>query len=181
MFGGAISADQSQIYINTEGVIITNNTATSGGGTLFVNEPIKIYHNTAQDGIYTYSSRVEFQSVQMEYADGWPLSPNKQSEIAHNIAENGGSIHAVSSSIKLIRSHVNIDSNTANTSGGGVYLQQSSKLYLFKTVEAYQYYRTQDRYVKLMINNNLAQYGGGIFVADDTQRSACGGARSHRR
>ena len=56
VFGGAISTDQSQIYINTEGVIITNNTATSGGGiflresTLFVNEPIKIYHNTAQDG-----------------------------------------------------------------------------------------------------------------------------------
>ncbi len=50
MFGGAISADQSAIYINTEGVIVTNNTATSGGGlflresTLFVNEPIKIYH-----------------------------------------------------------------------------------------------------------------------------------------
>ncbi len=64
--GGAISAVQSEIYINTEGVIITNNTATSGGGiflresTLFVNEPVndpvKIYHNTAQDGggIYAY-------------------------------------------------------------------------------------------------------------------------------
>ena len=26
-----------------------------------------------------------------------------------------------------------------------------------------------------MINNNVAQYGGGIFVADDTQRSPCGG------
>ncbi len=53
VFGGAISVDRSEIYINTEGVIITNNTATSGGGiflresTLFVNEPIKIYHNTA--------------------------------------------------------------------------------------------------------------------------------------
>ncbi len=147
VFGGAISADQSQIYINTEGVIITNNTATSGGGiflresTLFVNEPIKIYHNTAhQDGggIYAYSSRVEFQSVQMVGAYGDPLPPNKQSEIAHNIAENGGGIHAVSSTIKLTQSHVNIDSNTANTSGGGVYLQQSSKLYLFKTNEEYK-------------------------------------------
>ncbi len=26
-----------------------------------------------------------------------------------------------------------------------------------------------------MINNNLAQYGGGIFVADDTQSGACRG------
>ncbi len=92
--------------------------------------------------------------------------------IAHNTAENnGGGIYAVASTIKLTQSYVNIDSNTANASGGGVYLQQSSKLYLFKKDEN----STQDQYVKLMINNNLAQYGGGIFVADDTQRSACGG------
>ncbi len=183
MLGGAISADQSEIYINTEGVIITNNTATSGGAiflrssTLFVNEPVKIYHNTAQDGggIYAYSSRIEFQPlVSMVDAGGDPLPPNKSSEITDNIAENnGGGIYAVSSTIELTQSYVNIDSNTATTSGGGVYLQQSSKLYLFKKDEEFQW--TPDQYVKLLINNNLAQYGGGIFVADDTQRSACGG------
>ncbi len=60
---------------------------------------------------------------------GDPLPLNKQSEIAHNIAENnGGGIHAVSSTIELTQSYVNIDSNTAATRGGGVYLQQSSKL-----------------------------------------------------
>ncbi len=37
MLGGAISAEQSRIYINTEGVIITNNTATFGGG-IFLRE-----------------------------------------------------------------------------------------------------------------------------------------------
>ncbi len=68
--------------------------------------------------------------------------------------------------IKLTESYVNIDSNTANASGGGVYLQRSSKLYLLKNYA---------RRVMLMINNNSAQYGGGIFVADETQRSACGG------
>ena len=170
MFGGAISADQSQIYINTEGVIITNNTATSGGGiflresTLFVKEPIKIYQNRAQNGggIYAYSSTVEFQMVD---AHSYP------SEIAHNIAENGGGIHAVSTTIKLTHSYVNIDSNTAKASGGGVYLQQSSKLYLFKEDEEFQ----DQLFVKLLINNNLAKYGGGIFVADDTQKNACGG------
>ncbi len=178
--GGAISAVQSEIYINTGGVIITNNTATSGGGiflresTLFVNEPVKIYLNTAQDGggIYAYSSRVEFKPlVRLVDARGYPFPPNEQSEIAHNIAENnGGGIHAVSSTIKRTESYVNIDSNTA-TSGGGVYLQQSSKLYLFKMYDEHQIVL----YVTLLINNNLAQYGGGIFVADDTQRSACGG------
>ena len=182
VLGGAISAVQSEIDINTEGVIITNNTATSGGGiflresTLFVNEPIKIYHNTAhQDGggIYAYSSRVEFQSVLMRGPYGYPIPPNTQSEIAHNIAENnGGGIYAVSSTIKLTQSHVNIDSNTANASGGGVFLRQSSKLYLFKMDVDYF---GNKLIVKLMINNNLAKYGGGILVADDTQRSACGG------
>ena len=179
VLGGAISSVQSEIFINAEGVVITNNTATSGGGiflresTLFVNEPLEIYHNTAHKdggGIYAYSSKVEFQSVLMRDRDGFP--PNTQSEIAHNIAENGGGIHAVSSTIKLTQSHVNIDSNTAKASGGGVYLRQSSKLYVFKIdVEHFR----QKLIVKLMINNNLAQYGGGILVADGTQRSVCGG------
>ena len=179
MLGGALSALQSQIYINAEGIIVTNNTATYGGGiflresTLVVNEPIEIYHNKAhQDGggIYAYSSRVKFQS---SVVNDYSLPPNKQSEIAHNIAENnGGGIHAVSSTIELTRSYVNIDSNTANTSGGGVYLQQSSKLYLFKKDYKNE---TQDIFVKLLINNNLAQYGGGILVADDTESGACRG------
>ena len=168
VLGGAISADQSQIYINAEGVIITNNTATSGGGiflresTLFVNEPIKIYHNTAhQDGggIYAYSSTVEFNT------------PNKQSEIVDNIAENGGGIYAVATTFNLTRSYVNIESNTARANGGGVYLQQSLKLYVFKKDEIPQ----DTLFVKLMINNNLAQYGGGLFVADDTESGTCRG------
>ncbi len=112
MFGGAIDAFQSQIYINTKGVIITNNTATFGGGiflresTFFVNEPIQIYYNTATDGggIYAYSSRVEFRSVL--FRDGRSI---KQSDIVDNIAlKNGGCIYAVATTIKLTRSYVNI-------------------------------------------------------------------------
>ncbi len=96
------------------------------------------------------------------------LPPKKQSEITHNIAENGGGIHAVSSTIELTQSYVNIDSNIANASGGGFYLKQSSKVYLFKNNP-----ESSVLYVKLMISNNSAQYGGGIFVADDTESGAC--------
>ncbi|XP_064397229.1 probable outer membrane protein pmp6 [Halichondria panicea] len=189
VFGGALSIIQSQMYINTGRVIIINNTATSGGGiflresTLFVNKEssLKINQNKAHKdggGIYAYSSRLEFQSVLMRGPSGELLPPHTQCEIAHNIAENGGGINAVATTIKLASSYVNIDSNTANTSGGGVYLQQNSKLYLFKDqfehlIIAYQSY--YQYYVKLMINNNLAQYGGGIFVADDTESGACRG------
>ncbi len=74
VFGGAISAVQSEIYINTEGIIITNNTAIYEGGiflketTLFVNEQLKIYHNRAKDGggIYAHSS-IELSSNQSRW------------------------------------------------------------------------------------------------------------------
>ncbi len=180
VFGGAISIIQSQMCINTKGVIITNNTATSGGGgiflresTLLVNKPIKINHNTAhQDGggIYAFLSRVEFQSVSKRIGSNKPSS-----EIYDNIAENGGGINAVDTTIQLTRSYVNIDKNAATANGGGVYLQHNSKFYLFKEdLELLDPYVVQPYYVKLIINNNSARYGGGIFVADDTQRSACG-------
>ena len=66
--GGAIRAVQSQIYINAEGVVISNNTATFGGGvflresTLSIHYPIEISHNKAQNGggIYAYSSEIEY-------------------------------------------------------------------------------------------------------------------------
>ena len=185
VFGGALSIIQSQMYINTEGVIITNNTATSGGGiflresTLVVKESLKIYQNTAhQDGggIYAYSSIVEFQSVLMPGPDGWLdlLPPNEQSEIDDNIATNGGGIYAIATTIKLTQSNVNIKTNTATASGGGVYLQQNSKLYILKEELEYSCC-----YVKLLINNNSAQYGGGIFVADDTESSTCRGGATN--
>ena len=56
--------------------------------------------------MHILASRVEFQFVLMQGPDGSlrPLPPNTQSEIAHNIAENGGGIYAVSSTIKLTQS-----------------------------------------------------------------------------
>ncbi len=104
------------------------------------------------------------------------IGSNKpSSEIYENIAENGGGINAVDTTIQLTRSYVNIDKNAATANGGGVYLQHNSKFYLFKEdLEPLYSYVVQPYYVKLIINNNSAQYGGGIFVADDTQRSACG-------
>ncbi|XP_064389192.1 uncharacterized protein LOC135337228 [Halichondria panicea] len=166
--GGAIHGDLgSTVYISD--CTLKSNGATSGGGiflsvgTLIVNEPIKINFNAAKQdggGIYAHSSRVEFQ-----------YSSNiKRTEIVGNIALNGGGVYAVATTIKLTQSHINIDSNTATAKGGGVFLRQSSRLYLLKN-----YYEdvAQKPLVSLLINSNLARYGGGIFVADDTESGAC--------
>ncbi|XP_064388678.1 uncharacterized protein LOC135336760 [Halichondria panicea] len=176
--GGAIYGNLGST-VSISDSTLKNNTATSGGGiflresTLFVNKTIKIYHNTAQNGggIYTYFSKVEFQSVLPIFR-----GTNKHSEIVDNIAENGGGIYAVATTIELTQAHVNIDSNTASAKGGGVFLQQSSRLYLFKKHYEDVVEKPQDiTLVTLTIKNNSAQHGGGIFVADDTQRSVCGG------
>ncbi len=86
VLGGAISAERSDININKEGVIITNNTATFGGGIflkdsqLFLKKPIKICHNRAQDGggIFAFSSKVEIKTSSVAY-------PSTQSEIVETL------------------------------------------------------------------------------------------------
>ncbi len=190
--GGAIRAVQSQIYINAEGVIITNNTATFGGGvflresTLFVYYPIEISYNTAQNGggIYAYSSEIEFDP---KVITGCELNNQltlctcifmeielSVSTIDRNEAQLGGGIYALASNIKVFtHAYVHIKLNSANNSGGGMYLQQSSKIYVLKQeVEL----KLGKILVKLEIYDNTAlMYGGGIFVADSTESGACRG------
>ncbi len=189
--GGAIRAVQSQIYINAKGVVISNNTASFGGGvflresTLFVHYPIEISHNRAQSGggIYAYSSEIEFNSkvttgclfnhryILCTCSD--IVSVVFVSIIDRNDAQNGGGIYAVASNIKAFsQAHVHIKSNSAKKSGGGIYLQQSSKIYILKRdVEL----ELGKKLVVLEIQNNRAQYGGGIFVADSTESGVCTG------
>ncbi|XP_064388740.1 uncharacterized protein LOC135336804 [Halichondria panicea] len=189
--GGAIRAVQSQIYINAEGVVISNNTATVGGGvflresTLFVHYPIEISHNTAQNGggIYAYSSEIEFDSKvttgcifnhQFVLCTCNSMEPVLFVSIIHrNDAQNGGGIYAVASNIKAFsHAHIHIKSNSANNSGGGIYLRQSSKIYILKRDLELELGKTL---VILEIYSNTAQYGGGIFVADSTESGVCRG------
>ena len=119
-----IYAVQSQIYFNSpEGIEITNNTSSLGGGiflsesTMIVQRPIEISQNTAYygGGIYAYLSSIEFTSEKLV---------NRQIMISNNNArQNGGGICAIASTIKISRSFVNIDSNTALVKGGGMYLE----------------------------------------------------------
>ncbi|XP_064388829.1 uncharacterized protein LOC135336892 [Halichondria panicea] len=188
--GGAIRAVQSQIYINAEGVVITNNTAMSGGGVFLkesaflVRHPIEISHNTAQNGggIYAYASEIEFdprhtigcerdnQQILCTCSDIIKLP---ESIIDQNKAQNGGGIYAVASNIDVFsHTYVHIKSNSANSNGGGFYLQQNSKIYILKKEVEFERGKTL---VELVIFNNTAQYGGGIFVADSTDSGACRG------
>ena len=161
---GNINAIQSQIYINsTERIVISNNSASLGGGILLresgltIRSPVIISNNTAQTfggGIHAYDSTIEFTS---EIRNG-------ESFVIDNFAgKDGGGVYAVASTVKLSRSYVTIGSNTARLRGGGLYLEGDSKVYLLK-----RKHETGEIEVRLKVTNNSAKYGGGVFVADNS-------------
>ena len=167
--GGGIYAFQSQIYINCtdqDKVVISNNTASLGGGimlknsVLVVKSPVIISQNKAQmfgGGIYAYLSFIVFRSV---HKQDQPKSI--QGIFFKNFAgQNGGGVCAIASSIKLRHYYVTISSNTA-LNGGGLYLQENSYIYILKMENNFR----KEIHVGLKLDNNSALRGGGIFVAD---------------
>ena len=177
--GGAVHAIQSQIYINsTKRTVISNNIAISGGGVMLIESEIiiksSIYisENRAQlfgGGIYAYRSVLDFTAQQHK----------KESFITNNFAgQNGGGVCAVASTIKLSYSYVTVGSNTAQHSGGGLYFQENSKLYLIKQ---------EDEEGKLKVwfkvSSNSALRGGGIYVADNSTAGSlqCQGTNSNTK
>ena len=176
-----IYAVQSQIYFNSpEGITITNNTASLGGGiylresTMTVSHPIEISQNTADygGGIYAFLSTIEFTSEKVN---------DHNMIINNNASQSGGGICAIASTIKISRSYVSIDSNTALVNGGGMYLEQNTRVTLLKhDMEGEQQcikVVSTSFNVLLKISNNSAQGGGGIFVEDKTaDESLCSGS-----
>ena len=165
--GGAISAVQSEVYINEHGFLsICNNTAVSGGGmylkgsSVYAYSPIKMCCNKAQNGggIYAFLSTIKFNAFE--------LSDMYNTLIFNNVAQNGGGMSVIASTIELLRSYVDIKSNVAKHDGGGIYLGQNSKIYILKL--DIEYGLTAYK-VKLTISDNLASRGGGILVADETE------------
>ena len=184
--GGAIHSIQSRILINSTGnTVISNNTASSGGGILLreselvIQSLVVISNNKAEwfgGGIYAYQSSIDFKFEKM--------AREKRADkifIKNNIAgQNGGGVHAIASTIKLTYSFVNIGFNIALLNGGGLYLQQNSKIYLLK--QSAESNHDPDTKIRLSIVSNSATFGGGIYVADNSIAGywQCQGAKQQR-
>ena len=63
--------------------------------------------------------------------------------------------------------NLQIINNRAGKSGGGLHLQVNPKLYILKTFGSPQKYDT------VIFSGNHANYGGAVYVADDTNSGAC--------
>ena len=148
--GGAIHSSESKLYVNGN-VTIAHNTATGNGG-----------------GVYLSNSELNCQQ-------------KSNFELFKNSAvHKGGGLHAISSSIKTTLSFLWIRSYTgarfyftgnAANRGGGLSLEANAKLYILKFDKVYQ--GNHDNTNTITFTANSADYGGAVYVDDDTNSGTC--------
>ena len=141
--GGALYVAESKLYVHKQTVIANNNASNSGGG------------------IYLYQSELNCQDC-------------CRLEILNNTAaEMGGGIQAISSSIKVYTGESQITTSVVHFSqnsakkGGGLCLEVNAKLYVLKP------YSSETSLYALHFLSNMAEYGGAVYVADDTNSVTC--------
>ena len=188
--GGAITLFQSNIFFDGS-CNLEHNLAENGGAILstesklYVNGDVTIAHNTATrngGGVYLSTSELNCQQ--------------KSTFVLFNntAVHKGGGLHAIGSSIKAtsdiyiyimytllqidyIGTRINFTNNTAER-GGGLSLEANAKLYVLKyDVIRYDYYYYNDRYSidtnTTIFTANKADYGGAVYVDDDTNSGTC--------
>ena len=168
---GVITSYQSNIAFIGASNYLLNNTARQGGVvmatestitiTMGFNLPgeVTIANNTATNasggGIYLQQSRLEIRG---------------KCTISNNRAVRGGGIYASSSSIIIYQSEnatLQLINNSAEIAGGGAYLEVNPRLTLMKGLQG------EGLAEMLIFSNNHANYGGAVYVADETSSIPC--------
>ena len=159
--GGAITSFQSTV-IFTGATSLLNNQARRGGAILSTESKIMIHGETTiannkatnsnGGGISLYQSDLEIKG---------------NCNISHNHAMRGGGIHATSSTVAVYRPTILQFINNRAENGSGLYLEVNPKLYVLSSPPS-----SDDAYL-LIFSGNHANYGGAVYVADDTNSGAC--------
>lgn len=165
--GGAITAFQSTIVFEGHG-ILNHNSAPLGGAVhfteskLYVHGTVIVANNMAAEsggGIYLYRSELSCYGI------------NSLPEIRNNsCGTSGGGVYAVSSSVLTENiGGIIFEQNRAKHSGGGIYLELNSKLYTI--ISDSNEIGGIDLSFTFILNS--ADYGGAIYVADNTLSATC--------
>ena len=148
--GGALYTTQSKVHVIGE-VTIANNTATANGG-----------------GIYLYQSELNCEGH------------SNLILLGNHASIKGGGIHTISSLIKVsfnsstthyTGSSVQFTENTAKQ-GGGICLEMISKFYILRDDTRFLSWSDKPQYMVTFFRN-LADYGGAVYVDDDTNPATC--------
>ena len=143
--GGALLSISSQVTFTSDStILIVNNTALeNGGGMSFYRSLFTIFGNCTLDG----------NSAQL----------------------NGGGLHLVGTQVTLASDAASpthflaLNRNTANQ-GGGVYLESNAHINIRKSTDTDI---TITISLFLNVTNNIATYGGGLFISDETSTGIC--------
>ena len=164
--GGAVTSFQSEIVFMGRTNLMYNRAMRGGAisatqSKLYMYGDITISHNTASvsgGGIHAYQSELNFK-------ENVNISRN-------NANDKGGGIHVISSTTSLSDGcNTYIGGNHAKR-GGGMYLESGAKVYLLKSEMEYCD-EVDTSFTTLLITNNTADYGGAVYVNDDTNSATC--------
>ena len=157
--GGAITSFQSTV-IFTGVSSLSNNQARRGGAILAIESKIMMYgETTIANNTATVSSG---GGISLQQSD---LEVRGICIISDNDAVRGGGIHVTSSTIAVYHPWTLQFINNRAENGSGLYLEANAKLYGLK--------HTHFEHDMLIFRDNHANYGGAIYVADDTNAGAC--------
>ena len=160
--GGAITSFQSTV-IFTGVSTLSNNQARRGGAILATRSKIMMHGETTIASNTATESSGSGGCISLQQSD---LEIKGNCIISHNHATKGGGIHATSSTVAVYQPGTLQFLNNRAENGSGLYLEANPSLYTLKTQASH------DEYL-LIFSSNHANYGGAIYVADDTNSGAC--------
>ena len=161
--GGAITSFQS-ILIFAGVSSLSNNQARRGGAIVTIESKIMLYgETTIANNTATVSSG---GGISLQQSD---LEVRRNCIISDNDAVRGGGIHATSSTIAVYQPGTLQFINNRAENGSGLYLEANAKLYALKIERSSRNARSEH----LLFRDNHANYGGAIYVADNTNAGAC--------
>ena len=165
--GGALTLYHSTVEF-TDITTMMHNQAESGGAIaaffsiINLQGDTSLKHNTAtSSGGAIYAYKTEF-------------NVRDKANVTHNIArEKGGGMHATNTTTTVsARGVLSFRENDAKM-GGGVYLEEYSKLHIVKQQAEYLGRENPKLWEKLVFISNNATYGGAIYVSDRTIPETC--------
>ena len=161
--GGVITSFQSRLYFMGESTFEAN--LARDGGTI---------HASSSD-ICVYGSVLIARNTAVNdgggvYFEGTNLKIFGKCNISQNRATRGGGALASSSTVTVYqKGTLTFTKNTA-IRGGGIYLESNAKFHLLKSVT-----ETIGSFIHIMaiFTGNQAEYGGAVYVADETNSGDC--------
>ena len=167
--GGVITSFQSTVtFTKGSTTVFSNSQARDGCAILAIESTIIMYGETtiANNNVTTIANDIG-GGISLKQSR---LEIRGKCNLVNNSAVRGGGIHATSSTVAVYQpGTLQLISNNAEF-GGGMYLEVNSKLYILKTEPEYLY--NEILYI-MNFTGNQANYGGSVYVADDTNSGTC--------